>query len=283
LNANASVAGAFNYAPPAGTVLNAGNGQTLTANFTPTDMANYSPTSAVASVDVLKAPLTVAADPKSKVYGDSDPTLTWQRTAGTLFGSDSLTGSISRVAGENVGAYQIGQGTLTAGSNYAITFVPTNLTITPRLLTVTADNVTKLLGAPLPIFTATYNGFVNGETTNNLGALANLNTSATISSLPGTYPIVPSGGVAANYAFSNINGVLTVPVFQLKSASVNTAGDITLLVNIATNATLTMEVSSDLRTWQSVPYTNHFDGTLTIGNLGSTNWTYFYRGILTLP
>ena len=48
LNATASVPGAFVYSPAAGTVLPAGNGQTLSAAFTPADAANY--TSATASV-----------------------------------------------------------------------------------------------------------------------------------------------------------------------------------------------------------------------------------------
>ena len=41
LNATASVPGTFVYTPAAGTVLNAGRGQTLSVTFTPTDAANY--------------------------------------------------------------------------------------------------------------------------------------------------------------------------------------------------------------------------------------------------
>src|SRR5439155_1302971 len=41
LNATASVAGTFVYSPAAGTVLNAGAGQSLSVTFTPTDTANY--------------------------------------------------------------------------------------------------------------------------------------------------------------------------------------------------------------------------------------------------
>ena len=41
LNATASVPGTFAYTPAAGTVLNAGAGQTLSVTFTPTDTANY--------------------------------------------------------------------------------------------------------------------------------------------------------------------------------------------------------------------------------------------------
>jgi hypothetical protein len=40
-----------------------------------------------------------------------------------------FTGGLSRAGGENVGAYAIGQGTLSAGSNYGISYVGANLTI----------------------------------------------------------------------------------------------------------------------------------------------------------
>jgi hypothetical protein len=52
LNATASVPGAFVYNPPAGTVLPAGNGQTLSVQFTPTDTTNYNNASANVSINV---------------------------------------------------------------------------------------------------------------------------------------------------------------------------------------------------------------------------------------
>ncbi len=55
LNASASVAGSFVYTPASGTVLNAGNGQNLHADFTPTDTANYNSASKDVSINVLKA------------------------------------------------------------------------------------------------------------------------------------------------------------------------------------------------------------------------------------
>ncbi|PMR76762.1 GLUG motif-containing protein, partial [Billgrantia endophytica] len=74
-------------------------------------------------------PITVSADDLAKVYGEADPTLTWQVTEGNLVFDDSLSGSLSRDAGENVGGYTIGQGSLEHG-NYAITFDEGVLTIT---------------------------------------------------------------------------------------------------------------------------------------------------------
>ena len=70
LNATAIVAGTFVYDPPAGTVLNAGAGQTLSLTFTPDDTWNYIATTATASLTVNKAtPVITWANPASIVYG----------------------------------------------------------------------------------------------------------------------------------------------------------------------------------------------------------------------
>ena len=54
LNATASVPVSLTYTPPATTVLNAGNGQTLSVNFVPTDTANYNNASQNVSINVLE-------------------------------------------------------------------------------------------------------------------------------------------------------------------------------------------------------------------------------------
>jgi hypothetical protein len=70
LNATANVPAAFTYTPPATTVLNAGNGQTLSVNFVPTDTANYNNASQNVSINVLKATPTVTwNNPADIVYG----------------------------------------------------------------------------------------------------------------------------------------------------------------------------------------------------------------------
>jgi MBG domain (YGX type) len=58
--------------------------------------------------------ITVTADNKTKQLGATDPALTYQVTSGSLVQGDSFTGSLSRVAGENVGTYAIQQGSLSA-------------------------------------------------------------------------------------------------------------------------------------------------------------------------
>jgi hypothetical protein len=69
LNATASVAGAFTYEPAAGTVLDAGSGQTLTATFVPTD-PNYETTATRVSIDVGVQPVTISwPTPAAITYG----------------------------------------------------------------------------------------------------------------------------------------------------------------------------------------------------------------------
>ena len=70
------------------------------------------------------ATLTVTADGQTKVYGDSDPALTYS-ASGFQYADNAgsvLSGSLSRAAGETVASYAIGQGTLAANANYTISY-----------------------------------------------------------------------------------------------------------------------------------------------------------------
>jgi hypothetical protein len=70
LNASADVAGSFAYTPSAGTVLSAGNGQTLHVAFTPTDTANYNGATKDITIDVNKGtPVITWANPLDIAYG----------------------------------------------------------------------------------------------------------------------------------------------------------------------------------------------------------------------
>src|SRR5678809_1427923 len=70
LNATANVPGTFVYTPVAGTVLNAGAGQTLSVTFTPTDAANYTGATATTTITVLKATSAITwSAPADITYG----------------------------------------------------------------------------------------------------------------------------------------------------------------------------------------------------------------------
>src|SRR5205823_88273 len=114
---------------------------------------NYALTYAGADLTITKRAVAVAADAKSKTYGDADPGLTYQITSGSLVTGDGFTGALGRAAGENVGSYTIQQGTLALSTNYALTYAGAHLTIGARAVTVTADAKSKTYGDADPALT----------------------------------------------------------------------------------------------------------------------------------
>jgi hypothetical protein len=82
--------------------------------------------------------------------------------------------------------------------------------VTPAPLTISADNKSIALGSSLPTLTATYQGFVNGDTPASLTAPPKLVTMATSMSPAGSYPISVSGGSNPNYTIRYIPGTLTI-------------------------------------------------------------------------
>ena len=77
-------------------------------------------------------------------------------------------------------------------------------------LTVKADDKRIYEGSPAPTYTASYSGFVNGQTEAVLSGKLTFTCSYTQNSKPGTYPITPSGLTSDNYAITFQNGTLTV-------------------------------------------------------------------------
>ena len=114
-----------------------------------------------ADLTITKATVTVTADAQSKVYGEADPSLTYNVTG--LVGSDALTGELTRDAGENVGTYEIKQGTLAASANYNLVFTGADLTITKATVTVTADAQSKVYGEADPTLTYQVSGLVGSD------------------------------------------------------------------------------------------------------------------------
>ena len=116
---------------PAGSVLDGNAG------------ANYAVTFVTDTTGVItQRQITVTADTQTKTYGNDDPALTYQ-VSGVVAPGDGFTGSLTRAPGEDVGTYAITQGTLALTSDYDLVFVPAQLTVTQRPITVTAGTDTK--------------------------------------------------------------------------------------------------------------------------------------------
>ncbi|WP_317163350.1 MBG domain-containing protein, partial [Labilibaculum euxinus] len=118
--------------------------------------SNYDLTFVSKDFSITQKAITVTADAgQTKVYGDADPTFTYT-TSATLESGDSFSGVLSRTSGESVGSYAILQGTLSAGSNYDLTFVSKDFAVTQKQITITADaGQTKVYGDADPAFTYT--------------------------------------------------------------------------------------------------------------------------------
>jgi autotransporter-associated beta strand protein len=112
----------------------------------------------------------------------------------------------------------------------------TNLIINPAPLTVTADNQTRLYGAADPTFTVSYSGFVNGETlaTSGITGAASLTAADTADSPVGSYTIAIAADTLAaqNYAFTLVNGTLTVTQETIAVASAEVMATLTASSNV---------------------------------------------------
>jgi len=140
LNATANVPGMFVYTPSLTTVLNAGNAQTLSVSFTPTDAVNYKTTTAIATLNVLKATPTITwANPADIVYGTALSATQLNATAnvpGTFVYSPPLTTILN--AGNNQTLSVIF--TPTDAVNYKITTVTAVINVLQATPTITWTN-----------------------------------------------------------------------------------------------------------------------------------------------
>ncbi|MDX2036629.1 MAG: Ig-like domain repeat protein [Isosphaeraceae bacterium] len=214
----------------------------ITAYFTPTSF-EWAPSDSSGdpfAQTVAKAMLTVTADDASRTYGATNPTFTASYTGfvnGETLGTSGVTGSpslttaavpASPVNGSPF-AIDAALGSL-AATNYDFTFVSGELTITKAPLLVAADDTSRPYGEANPVFTASYSGFVNGETLGTSGVTGT--PSLTTTAVP-TSPVIPApyypitaalGSLASdNYAFSFQDGQLAisqgVPNITLQQAS----------------------------------------------------------------
>ena len=145
---------------------------------------------------------TLTASYAGFVNGDTSVSLTTPPTLSTTATAASHVSSVP---------YAI-TATGAVDSDYSITYVSGTLTVTPASLTITADPQTKLYGAALPTLTASYSGFVNGDTTASLTTQPTISTTATaashVSSVP--YTITATGAVDSDYSIAYVSGNLTV-------------------------------------------------------------------------
>jgi len=130
--------------------------------------------------------MNIVPDANTKDYGTADPVLTYTVT-GLVNGDNEsvVTGALTRTAGEDIGTYDINQGTLAVSGNYDIAYTGADFNITKATLNIVADTKSKTYGTADPALTYTVTGLVNGDTQAVLtGTLVR-----TAGETAGTYPI----------------------------------------------------------------------------------------------
>ncbi len=177
--------------------------------------ANYS-LSIAATPSFSITPMPVVITPvagQKKVYGSVEPTTFSYTFAPSLIGTDVITGSMGRVAGENAGDYLFSLGSLTAGTNYSLSVATVPVyTIETKELTVFAEDKIKCFDNLIfsGDYTVTYEGFVNSEDPSVLTGNLVFGGSAITAIDPSTYSIEPSGLTSINYLITFVNGPLTI-------------------------------------------------------------------------
>jgi hypothetical protein len=175
----------------------------------------FSYTSGILTVG--QAVLTITANPAGSIYGaplvpGGSLTVSYSGFVnGDGPGSMTKQPTVTNTAfpGAPAGSYTL----IPSGAvnpNYAIQYVNGTYTISPASLAITALNQTMIYGGTVPILTASYSGFVNGDRVSSLTNPPTITTLATSSSPTGVYPIVASGAVDPNYTFTYTPGTLTI-------------------------------------------------------------------------
>lgn len=173
---------------------------------------NYNPATGEATIVITRATPNVSVTGGTFTYDALAHPATGSVTGvgGADLGAPAFTYNGVAGAPVNAGTYAVG-GAFAGDGNYTQASHSTAaIVINKAALTVRADNTSKLLGAPLPVFTASYAGFVSGEGPASLGGSLLFTTAATAASPVGTYAITPGGLASGNYAIAFVAGTLNI-------------------------------------------------------------------------
>jgi len=129
---------------------------------------NFEVSYGMGEVDILKAPLIVKTTDTTKVYGETNPTFTFDyyglkygETAPAMI--DAPVTSTSATSNSGVGSYPV-YTTGGTSNNYSFSTFAGALKITKKALTVKADNQAKTTGTQNPPLTISYEGLVGDDT-----------------------------------------------------------------------------------------------------------------------
>jgi alpha-tubulin suppressor-like RCC1 family protein len=178
---------------------------------------NYSVTYVAGTVGVTPAPLNITASSGSSIYGDPVPAISYavdglqNGETSTVLGA-GLQCETTSITGSPVGTYP----SMCSGAvdgNYTITYVEGIVSVTTAPLTITASSAVVTYGDSVPGVTASYVGFVNGDT--SLATPPVCSTSASTGSPAGTYATSCSSAADPNYTISYVSGAIVIGTADL--------------------------------------------------------------------
>jgi gliding motility-associated-like protein/uncharacterized repeat protein (TIGR01451 family) len=95
------------------------------------------------SITITPQKIVVKADRKVKAFETSDPQLTFKIISGSLIGTDTFSGSLSREPGETTGRYSILQNNLSLSGNYTLTYIGDSLIITTNVINLSVSQTSS--------------------------------------------------------------------------------------------------------------------------------------------
>jgi hypothetical protein len=175
------------------------------------------------TVTITKAPVVVTASSGSVGLGDSIPQITASYSG--LKNGDTAPATAPACSTQATGSSPAGvYATKCMGAddpNYTFSYVNGTLGIGVATVTVTASSGSSIYGNAVPAVTASYSGFVDGETAP--GTLPTCTTTASSSSDVGPYSTSCSGAADPNYVFTYVGGTDTItPAAATVTASSST-------------------------------------------------------------
>jgi hypothetical protein len=175
---------------------------------------NYTITYVGGTETTSPASLLVTASSPTSIYGSVVPAITPSYSG--FVNSDtaaSLTSapvcSTTAKSTSPVGTYPSScSGAVDA--NYTITYAGGTATIGKASLGIAASSSTSVYGTTVPVVTASYTGFVNGDSAASLTSAPVCSTAATSSKPVGSYATSCSGAADGNYTITYSGGTATI-------------------------------------------------------------------------
>ena len=201
---------------------------------TGTGLTNYTISYANGTLSMSSKALTITANNTNKVYGQTVTLAGTEFASSGLVSSDTVTSVSLTSAGAGAAATVAGSPypivpSAAAGTglaNYTISYANGTLSMSSKVLTITANNTNKVYGQTVTLAGTEFvsSGLVNSDTVASVSLTsAGAGAVATVAGSP--YPIVPSAATGtglANYTISYANGTLSMSSKALTITANNT-------------------------------------------------------------